>query len=530
MQDVERVTYRLGGGAGQIEGFDVRRWLRDPMDAYEELLARMKGMDLISQIGSLVSWDQEVMMPPKAAALRGEQLSWISKTGHEKMTDPRIGELLDELEARDDLTEVEAANIRLARDSYDKATKLPTEFVGEMAKLQSKCQISWTEARAKDDFSIFRDDLAKMIEMCRQKADYLGYDELRYDALLDLYESGLSVARLDPLFAGLRDNVAPLIKAVVESGKHPNMAFVEDNKWSQAGQEALSQAVSEAIGFDFQAGRRDASTHPFCGGPNPDDVRWTTRYSDDEPFGSLYGSMHETGHGTYEQGRPRNLDFQPAGKAAGLGVHESQSRLWENQIGRSREFCEWVLPIWQENFPEQMTGVSVDDLWRAANLVGPSLVRTESDEATYNLHIMIRYEIEKRLISGEIEVDDLPDVWDDMYEEFLGIRAPNRTLGVLQDIHWSFGAFGYFPTYTLGNLYSAQLLAAAREDLPEHDEQMRRGEFEHLLSWMRARVHARGSILEPAALIEEATGSPPSPDAFVTYLRDKVERLYGVSA
>ena len=240
--------------------------------------------------------------------------------------------------------------------------------------------------------------------------------------------------------------------------------------------------------------------------------------------------MHETGHGTYEQGRPRELDFQPAGKAAGLGVHESQSRLWENQVGRSREFCEWVLPIWKENFPEQMTGVSVDDLWQAVNLVGPSLIRTESDEATYNVHIMIRYEIEKRLISGEIEVDDLPDVWDDMYEEFLGIRAPNRTLGVLQDIHWSFGAFGYFPTYTLGNLYSAQLLAAARKDLPEYDEQIRRGEFEHLLSWMRARVHTRGSILEPAALIEEATGSPPSPDAFVAYLRDKVERLYGLTA
>ena len=439
------------------------------MSAYDELLERLRDIDLIGQIGGLVSWDQEVLMPPKAAGLRAEQLAWISKTGHQRLTNPRIGELLDELESTDDLNDVQTANVRLARESYDKATKLPTEFVEEMAKHRSKAQISWSEARAKDDFSIFRDDLAKSIDLARRKADYLGYDALRYDALLDIYESGLTVARVDPLFAGLRDNVAPLIKAVVESGNRPDISWVEDNSWEQPGQEALSQGVSEAIGFDFSAGRRDASTHPFCGGPNPDDVRWTTRYSESDPFGSLYGSMHETGHGTYEQGRRRDLDFQPAGEANGLGVHESQSRLWENQIGRSREFCEWALPMWQKHFPQNMDGVDSESLWQAVNLVEPSLIRVEADEATYNMHIMIRYEIEKSLIAGDLEIDDLPDAWDDMYEEFLGIRAPNRSLGVLQDIHWSMGAFGYFPTYTLGNLYAAQLLAAAREDLPDHE-------------------------------------------------------------
>ena len=500
------------------------------MDAYDELLSNLKDIEMVGQIGGLLGWDQEVMMPLKAAAIRAEQLAWISKAGHEKITNPRIGELLDELEARNDLDEIQSANIRLARDSYDKATKLPTEFVSEFAKHRSKAQFSWMEARSKDDFSIFRDDLAKTVEFTRQKADYLGYDELRYDALLDLYESGLNVSRVDPLFAGLRKNVAPLVKAVIEQGKRPDMRFVENNTWKQLGQEALSQKVAECIGFDFDAGRRDTSTHPFCGGPNPDDVRWTTRYCETDPFGSLYGSMHETGHGLYEQGRPRNFDFQPVGRANGLGVHESQSRLWENQVGRSLEFCEWVLPLWQENFPENMQGVTAEDLWRAVNLVEPSLIRVEADEATYNLHIMIRYEVEKKLIAGDIEVDDLPDVWDDMYEEFLGIRAPNRTLGVLQDVHWSMGAFGYFPTYTLGNLYSAQLLAKAREDIPDHDELIRKGEFGPLLEWMRENVHKRGSVHEPATLIEEATGSPPSPDAFVEYLRDKVERLYGVTA
>jgi carboxypeptidase Taq len=306
------------------------------------------------------------------------------------------------------------------------------------------------------------------------------------------------------------------------------MEWVEKSTWNQRGQEFLSQKVSESIGFDFDAGRRDSSTHPFCGGPNPDDVRWTTRYSETEPFGSLYGSMHETGHGLYEQGRPRALDFQPAGKANGLGIHESQSRLWENQIGRSLAFCEWSLPLWAESFPDNMIDVTPEDLWRSVNLIEPSLIRVEADEATYNLHIMIRYEIEKMLISGDIEVDDLPKVWNNMYEEFLGVIPPNDTLGVLQDVHWSMGAFGYFPTYTLGNLYSAQLLTSARKDLGDLESQIKEGDFSSLLDWMRENIHSRGSILEPALLIEEATGSPPSSDEFINYLKNKIKDLYGI--
>ncbi|MEC7502824.1 MAG: carboxypeptidase M32 [Candidatus Thermoplasmatota archaeon] len=502
--------------------------LSNGMDAYNELLGILKDIDMMDQVRSLLGWDQEVLMPPKAAELRGEQIAWISRESHKRKTSPRVGELLDELEERVDLGDIESANVRLAREAYDKATRLPTEFVSELAKHNSKSLISWTEARENNDFSIFRDDLVKSIDFARKKADYLGYEDLRYDALLDIYESGLTVSRLDPLFEGLRDKVAPLIRSVAERGGRPDISWVTENSWEQPGQERLSQKVSESIGFDFEAGRRDASTHPFCGGPNPDDVRWTTRYSETDPFGSLYGSMHETGHGTYEQGRPRDLDFQPAGKANGLGIHESQSRLWENQIGRSLEFCQWSLPLWKEQFPENMQGVEAEDLWRAVNLVEPSLIRVEADEATYNIHIMIRYEIEKLLISGDLEVDDLPDKWDDMYEEYLGIRPTDSSSGVLQDIHWSMGAIGYFPTYTLGNLYSAQLLSAAREDLPEHDAQIRGGDFSPLLDWMRKKVHKRGSILKPAELIEEATGSPPSPEAFVEYLANKVRLLYSI--
>ena len=499
-------------------------------EAYDALMERMRELDVIGQIGGLLGWDQEVMMPPKAAKLRAEQMAWISKEGHARMTAPEVGELLAAAESEMNGSEVEQGNLRIIRDSYDKATKKPPEFVEEFARHRSKSIVTWTEAREKDDFSIFRDDLAKMIDMSRELAGYLGYEDNPYDALLDLYESGLTVAKLDPLFAGLRDSSVPLIKAVSELEDKPDCSWVHAHPWPKEKQESLSQAFSEAIGFDFDAGRRDESTHPFCGGSNPDDVRWTTRYDEKEPYGAIFGTMHETGHALYEQGRPRDLDFQPVGEANGLGIHESQSRLWENQVGRSLAFCEWSFPLWQEHFPANFEGVTPEMLWQAVNQVEPSLIRVEADEATYNLHVMIRYEVEKLLINGELEVDDLPDAWDDMYERFLGIRSPTRTEGVLQDVHWSMGAFGYFPTYTLGNLYSAQLLQAAEKDIGSIDEQVRQGDFEPLLNWMRTHVHARGSILEPADHIEEATGEQPKPDAFVAYLADKIGALYGVSA
>lgn len=503
------------------------------MDAYENLMAKQKDIETIGQISGLLGWDQEVMMPPKAAPLRAEQLAWLSKTRHQLMIEPEIGEFLAAAENDDDGTDnVRTGNLRLIRDAYDKATKQPSEFVERVARHKSKSIVSWTEARAKNDFSIFRDDLATMIDLARELADLLGYENLRYDALLDLYESGLTVARLDPLFAGLRDSSVPLIQAVSQ-GSDDSHDWVYRHEWSIEGQQALSHALSEAVGFDFDAGRRDESTHPFCGGSNPDDVRWTTRYDLKEPWGAIFGALHETGHALYEQGRPRNLDFEPSGHANGLGVHESQSRLWENQVGRSLAFCEWSLPMWKEHFPKNMEGVTAEMLWKAINQVEPSLIRVESDEATYNLHIMIRYEIEKLLISGELEIDELPDAWDDMYERYLGIRSPDRKQGVLQDIHWSMGAFGYFPTYTLGNLYSAQLLQAARNDLEsdEHslEDDWRKGTFSPLLEWMRNNVHGRGSILTPADLIEEATGVAPIPEPFVEYLQSKIGTIYGLS-
>ncbi len=497
------------------------------MQNYSDLLSHLREIDLANQIGSLLGWDQEVIMPKNGAESRAEHLAWISKTVHEKITDPRIGELITSLEV-EDLDEIQRANVRISKKAHQRATCLPSDFVEDFARLRSQAHHTWAEAREKDDFSLFRDDLSKILDMTRRKAEYFGYTDSPYNALLDQYETGLTVERLDPLFKGLRDSVSPLVRLVSESGVTPDNKWVDGVNWPKKSQEMLSQKVSESIGFDFNSGRRDSSVHPFCGGPNPFDVRWTTRYDESEPFGSLFGSMHETGHGTYEQGRPESLAYQPAGKACGLGIHESQSRLWENQIGRSLEFCEWVIPLWREFFPGKMDNVTPEMLWRSVNQIQPSFIRTESDEATYNLHIMIRYELEKMMIEGDIEVDQIPDIWNEYYDRYLGISPPNRKLGVLQDIHWCMGAIGYFPTYTLGNLYAAQLLESARNDIVDHDENIRNGMFGPLLDWMRKKIHTRGSILEPAELIEEATGRPPTPEPFVSYLASKVSRLYGI--
>ena len=497
------------------------------MQNYSDLLSHLREIDLANQIGSLLGWDQEVIMPKNGAESRAEHLAWISKTVHEKITDPRIGELITSLEV-EDLDEIQRANVRISKKAHKRATCLPSDFVEDFARLRSQAHHTWAEAREKDDFSLFRDDLSKILDMTRRKAEYFGYTDSPYNALLDQYETGLTVGRLDPLFKGLRDSVSPLVRLVSESGVTPDNKWVDGVNWPKKSQEMLSQKVSESIGFDFNSGRRDSSVHPFCGGPNPFDVRWTTRYDESEPFGSLFGSMHETGHGTYEQGRPESLAYQPAGRACGLGIHESQSRLWENQIGRSLEFCEWVIPLWREFFPGKMDDVSPEMLWRSVNQIQPSFIRTESDEATYNLHIMIRYELEKMMIEGDIEVDQIPDIWNEYYDRYLGISPPNRKLGVLQDIHWCMGAIGYFPTYTLGNLYAAQLLESARNDIVDHDENIRNGMFGPLLDWMRKKIHTRGSILEPAELIEEATGRPPTPEPFVSYLASKVSRLYGI--
>ena len=497
------------------------------MSDYENFIGRVKELSLIGSLTGIMGWDQETMMPPKGGKLRSEMMAFLSSQSHSRITDPEMGKLLSSLQSQN-LTDEQAANVREVQQSYEKATKLPADLVEEKARHKSTSLRVWQEARSEDDFGKFLPYLEKTVELTCKTAECYGYEDNIYDALLDIYESGMTVKQLDPLFSGLRDAIVPLVKAVGESPNQPDTSFLDIGQFPEDKQREFSIKVAEGIGFDFDAGRMDTSTHPFCSGAGPNDVRFTTRYDEEFPFGCLYGVMHETGHGTYEQGLLEEHEGTPMGQAVSLGVHESQSRMWENMVGRSKEFWKYYLDDFKKCFPHLPNDLDVDTIHRAVNTVQPSLIRVESDEATYNLHIMVRYEIEKQLVNGNISVSDLPDFWNSKMEEYLGVTPPNNTKGVLQDIYWSMGAIGYFPTYTLGNLYAAQLYAAALADDPSIPSKIAKGEFRVLLDWMRSHIHIHGSKLKPADLITKATGKEPSSDDFIEYLTSKYSKIYNL--
>ena len=367
-----------------------------------------------------------------------------------------------------------------------------------------------------------------LVDLTRQKIDAYGYESTPYDALLDEYESGMTVEDYDPLFEGLRDRLVPLLKRILEAKKtNPDPTLPEGLTFPVDKQEAFCTKVSQRMGFDFAAGRMDASTHPFSAGIWPGDTRFTTRYDELDPFSCLYAVMHETGHALYEQGLDENHRFTPRGDAVSLGVHESQSRLWENQIGRTPEFWNVVMAEFKESFPDAPPWDSTT-LNRIANAVEPGFIRVEADEVTYNLHVMLRYEIEKKIFNEDYPLEQLPTLWNSMISDWFGLTVPSDDLGCLQDIHWSMAAFGYFPTYTLGNLYAAQLLEAMSEDLGSIQESISSGDWSSMLDWLRKRVHKRGSALLPADLIEEATGSPPSSEPFLRYVEQKYGAIYSL--
>ena len=364
--------------------------------------------------------------------------------------------------------------------------------------------------------------------MTKEKIDYYGYEGTPYDALLDEYEFGMKVEDYDPLFAELKQRIVPLLQSIIEAKKNQEkLEMPEDLLFSIENQTAFCSDVSQRMGFDFSAGRMDASTHPFSSGLWKGDTRFTTRFDEHDPFSCLYAVMHETGHALYEQGLPHEYAFAPRGQAVSLGVHESQSRFWENQIGRTTAFWDVVLPSMREQFP-QLPNWDSNTLNRLANDVEPGFIRVEADEVTYNLHIMIRYEIEKMIFNGGLKVEDIPSTWNQMMKEWFGIEVPNDSLGCLQDIHWSMGAFGYFPTYTLGNLYAAQLLQTMSKELGDIDEIIKSGEWSGMLDWLRDKIHQKGSVMTPAELIESATGSPPSPEPFLNYVEEKYSKLYNL--
>lgn len=512
--------------------------------AYNELCALAREVATIGSIGSVLSWDQETYMPHAGASARADQLAWIARATHEKKTSPRIGELIAACEQDASLVgnpaAPTAASVREFRRGFDLATKLPADFVAEVAKTGSQAQEVWKEARGKNDFAMFAPWLEKVMDLARRTADFYGIPKgadgkpgERYDALLDVYEPGATAREIESIFTPLRKELAALIAKVASSPKRPSDAPLKV-KIDESKQHAFGQFILAAMGFDLKSGRLDVTTHPFCSGIAPGDTRLTTRYRDEKFVDALYGTMHEAGHGIYEQGLPKTAELYgtPLSEDISLGIHESQSRMWENLVGRSRAFWEWALPhakkIMDMGPGQGLAPFGVDDLYRAVNIFSPSYIRVEADEATYNLHVMLRFELERALIAGDLKVRDLPGEWNRRFKDYLGLDVPDDRRGCLQDVHWSFGLIGYFPTYTLGNLYAAQFWETIRGQITDLDAQIRRGDFVALKTWLNTNIHAHGKRYRAGDLCKMLTGRPLDAGALLRHLQGKAKEVYGV--
>jgi carboxypeptidase Taq len=505
----------------------------EPGSTYARLLVELREMAVLGSVGSTLRWDQEVMLPPAAAALRGEQIAILSTLHHGRRTSARLGELIAACEADAGLMADAdaAANLRNLRRDYDRATRLPTELVRELAEVSTLSLLRWREARAAGDFSAFAPWLERVVGLNRDTAEALGAPpggEL-YDALLENFEPGMRAAELDRVFGELRAGLVPLIAELRENGTPPATEWMRTPLAVEA-QAAFNRGVVERMGFDFGGGRMDVSTHPFCMGVGPGDTRLTTRYDGNRLLSALHGALHEAGHGLYDQGLPKGERFgQPLAMPASMGIHESQSRLWENFVGRGRPFWKWALPELQRRVGSAtVAALDVDTVFRGLNRVQPSLIRIESDEATYNLHVMLRFDLERAMLRGDLPVAELPAAWNERMRADLGLRVPNDREGVLQDMHWAMGAIGYFPTYALGNLYAAQLWDAVCAALPTLDDELRQGELSGLLGWLRTQVHAHGRRYTAPELCERVTGRPLSHAPLLRYLAAKLRPVHGL--
>ncbi|MBI3975017.1 MAG: carboxypeptidase M32 [Armatimonadetes bacterium] len=500
-------------------------------EAVERLKAHMAPIVDLYAAGSVLSWDQQTHMPPGGGRARAEQLATLRRLSHEMFTAPRTRELLEAAEAdtaRLDPDSDEAALIRMTRRDYDRATKLPAEFVAERTRAQATSVEVWRRARPANDFALFHPHLEQMVGFARRTADYLGYEDHPYDALLDLFEPQMTSREVTALFAELRERTVPLVRAIGERREVVDAAFLT-HEYEEAKQEAFARAVVERFGYDFSRGGLARAPHPFATGFSRDDVRITTRFDRRYLPSAVFAIFHEAGHAMYGQGSSPTLERTSLAGGAGLGVHESQSRMWENLVGRSRPFWQHYFPRLREVFPEQLADVDAETFYRAVNRVSPSLIRVEADEVTYNLHIILRYELERALLEGTLAARDLPEAWNARMQEFLGVVPPTDADGVMQDIHWSAGQIGYFPTYTLGNVMSAQLFEAARRAHPALMDEIGRGEFGTLLGWLREQVHVHGRKFFPQDLLERATGSRLTSEPYLRYLWQKYGEIYGVA-
>lgn len=492
--------------------------------SFHALDEKLRHQHLLATVADLLGWDEQVNLPVGSAEQRAAQRAVLASTHHAAATDPRIGELLAELEASaTELSEEQRLIVRWARRDYDRETRLPEAFVREKAEQGSRGYHAWAEARANSNFAAYAPVLARNLELARQEAAYLGKGDAAYDYMIDRHDPGMTAAVIEGLFDELKRELVPLVRAITASPVKAPSGLLKG--FPVAEQETFLREVTAALGFDYSHGRLDVSLHPFCSGTGAD-IRMTTRFDADNPLDSLFSSIHETGHGLYEQGLPRESHHHALGQSVGMGVHESQSRLWENQVARSRGFWRHFEPRLRARFPEQLTGVTSEQLYLAINAVEPTLIRVDADEVTYNLHIVLRFEIEKRLFAGTLDVADLPAAWNEASEALLGLRPSNDREGVLQDVHWSDGAFGYFPSYCIGNMMAAQLWYRALAVRPDLEEDFARGEFGWLLRWLRESIHRQGKRFDTRALVERVTGEPLSPKYLLRYLRERYGALY----
>lgn len=496
-------------------------------ETYQKLAKKLEELGQLEQIMGILHWDQEVIMPRGATQARAGQISSLAGVAHEKQTDPQIGELLDQLEAGSskDLDPYELCNIRETRRAYDRETKVPMELVQEMAELSSKGHHVWAKARAENKYSDFAPVLERLIELQKQWAHHVEPNKPPYDVLMDIYERDLTMDRVDLIFERLKVELVPLIRAIQESAYQPDTSFLQ-GEFSVAKQEKLGRTISEALGFDFDKGRMDVSVHPFCGGADPTDVRITTRYGSDNFMESLFAVIHETGHAMYEQGRMERDRALPVSEALTTGIHESQSLFWERMISKQKAFCEHYMDLFTRTFPDNLKGVDVQVFYEAINICRPSFIRVESDEVTYPMHIILRYEIEKGIFDGTYAVSDLPEVWNNKMQEYVGIRPATDTEGILQDVHWSGGAFGYFPSYTFGAMYACQFYNAMKQRTPDLENWIREGKFQLIRQWLNEKIHVKGKLLSTEALLKEVTGEDLNPTHFTTYLKNKYNEIY----
>ncbi len=499
-----------------------------PQDAYSKLCDRSRQVSYLASSMAVLHWDQRTSIPPKGHAHRASQLAALAQMHHTMVTDPIIGDWLAVVETSplsQDPLSVQAVNIREWRRAYDRAVKIPEKLAVALARLSSQTQSVWEIARPQNDWPSLKPYLNEIVRLKREQAEALGYENEPYDALVDLYEPGATTEILEPIFQILLDGLLGMLDRILAKASDIKSTLASVN-FPIERQKTFAESVAVALGYDMAAGRLDVSAHPFTIGIGPGDVRITTRYRENSFTESFFGTVHETGHALYHQGLPLEHWGTPFCKPVSLGINESQSRMWENIIARSKPFWKHYYPKLKDLFPG-LSEVTFDEFYAAINRVAPSLVRTEADEVTYNLHVLIRFELEVMLSRGELEVEDLPEAWNAKMHKYLGIVPDSFSNGVMQDVHWPSGSVGYFPTYTLGNLYAAQFFRKLEGEVGEVDKYIEQGEFSPILDWLRRKIHSQGTRYQPKELIKVVTGEDLNPNYLIQYLDQKYGDLYG---